>query len=50
MPVRRGTNPRERPFLPTGEGDKMKKLLILVAIVGIAAFAFSKMGSREPEI
>jgi hypothetical protein len=28
----------------------VKKLLILVAIVGIAAFAFSKMGSKEPEI
>jgi hypothetical protein len=24
--------------------------LSLVAIVGIAAFAFSKMGSKEPEI
>ncbi len=28
----------------------MKKLLILVAIVGIAAFAFSKLGSKEPSI
>lgn len=28
----------------------MKKLLIVVAIIGIAAFAFAKFGSHEPSI
>jgi hypothetical protein len=28
----------------------MKKLLIIVAVIGIAAFAFSKLASHEPEI
>jgi hypothetical protein len=28
----------------------MKKLLIVVAVIAIAAFAFSKLGSHEPSI
>jgi hypothetical protein len=28
----------------------VKKLLIVVAIIAIAAFAFSKFGSKEPSI
>ena len=28
----------------------MKKLLIVIAVISIAAFAFSKLGSKEPSI
>jgi hypothetical protein len=40
---------RNQAATPKGS-TTMKKLIILAAIIGIAAFAFSKLGSKDADL